>query len=479
MTDENPLRALLGLKESRQARELLSATLVVFVGYGLYWSDPLGRDTLGLVVLLGCVWMFHLVVLPALVRPPDCTLLLTLRRGGCVEELAGADLPPSTVVDTLATQALANRVSWWVVGLGGLAALGLVGDPPGDGARLRWAGFALSLLLYPALRVVGSYAAQVLAAWSREGERVTLAQLLATGVLHGVANVLVVVGLVDLFERSWLSGTAWLLAAMAWLVLVSRGLALAALRRPELPSAARSRRPRRMPEWLHPVLAREWLRDSAALPGGVPTLLALNLLSLPVLGLWLGGGGASLMSRAPAEVVLVDLPLLGLLVVGALRAASRTLDACLREREQRTLDLVATTRMTPAEWLDGLAMLGWLPRVLEVFAALALLVPAWLSAGLPVGPPLVTGLAVAAAMPLAAWFAVLCVPAGTNRREAALLAYLCLLGILWFGALMAMSLEVSGHLVAATMVAATVACATMGVRAAALRAPLQSGRGSC
>lgn len=475
---ENPIRALLLLKEHRQGRELVSAVLTAAVGMGLLQSHPPGRDTMGLVVLLGCMWMMHLVVIPALVRPPDCTLLTTLRRGRCLEEIAGAGLPPARVVDTLAWHALTSGFSWMMLGLGLFALLPLLTTPSGEADRLRQVGLAVAWMLYPALRVVGSYAAQMLAAWTGESERVTAPQLLLTVFVHAIANVLLALGLTDLFFGGWAAGVLWSLAAMLWVALLARGFAIEGLGRTETrvrPDPVARKRPR-MPAWLHPVLAREWLRDSVGLPGGAVGWVALNLLTLPILAVWLAGGGEALLAGSGTGMVLVYLPLLGLLVLGALRAASRTLDGCLAEREQRTIDLVATTRMSSAEWLDGLAMVGWLPRVAEVLLALAVLAPAWLASGVAPAAPLLLGLAVAAAMPLASYLAILCVPAGTSRREAAILAHLCLLGALWFGALMAFGLGAGEHPATATVVALVIVWMAAGVREVALRSKVQADR---
>lgn len=438
--DDQALRTLLQRKEGRQGRELATVVVAVAVSLGLVQSAPPGPPEAGLVAMLGCLWLLHLVLIPTLVRPSDTTLLVTLRRGRCLEELAGAGLSPSRIVDDLGLHALHTPLVGVIGGFGLAVAPQLLGSLDlASGADLRLLGFFLGLALYPAFRVAGSYASQMLAAWGGESERVTLPQLAVSAAVHGPGNVLAVVGLTGLWHGDYLDGL-WLLLALAYVALASRTLAILGLRRSDgllRPEARpRARRPA-MPGWLPPVLAREWLRDAVGLTGGIPAVIALNLLSLPVLLVWLEGGAASLLSQASPDTRLVGLPLLALLTVGTVRAASRTLDGCLAERESGTADLVRTTRLTTGEYLEQMAMLGWVPRVLEIAACLGLLLPFWIAAGIPVLAPLLLTLAVAAAMPMAAWLALLCVPASLGRRHSAILAHLCLVGVLWFGGFLA------------------------------------------
>lgn len=472
--DENPIRTLLRMKEGRQGREFATVLVAFAVALGLLQSHPPGPATTGLVMMLGCLWLLHLVVIPTLVRPPDTTLLMTLRRGRCLEEMAGAGLKPAGIVDEVGLHALHMPLPWIVGGFGALFTLVLLPNVTPRGLELQSLGFALSLLFYPVLRVTGSYLAQMLAAWSGDSDRVTVAQLGVAGLVQGVGNVLAVFGLTNLFYENFGTATLQLLGALAWLILASRTLAILGLHRSDSllkrEATVAKRRPK-MPTWLPPVLAREWLRDSVGLPGGIPTMLALNLVSLPVLLVWLDGGGASLLSFASQETLLAGMPLLALLAIGSIRAASRTLDGCLVEREAKTDELVTTTRLTTQEYLDNMAMVGWVPRVAEVLLSLALLVPFWILAGLPLAAPILLTLAVAAAMPLASYLALLCVPAGTNRRESAILAHLSLIGVLWFGGFMAYSMDATEVVPAALGIALVVLVVGRAVRFIALNPP--------
>lgn len=464
--DENPLRTLLRLKEGRQGREFATVVVCFAVGLGLLQSHPPGPPTAGLVMMLGCLWLLHLVVVPTLLRPPDTTLLTTLRRGRCLEELAGAGLSPAGIIDEIGLHAFYSGLPWLVAAAGALFALSA------GFAHLQALGFALGLLFYPVLRVAGSYMAQMLAAWSGESDRVTLPQLAAAAWVQGIGSVLAVYGLTNLFYESYAVAAGQLLGALAWLILASRALAIQGLRRSDSllqrAGTPKARRRPQMPRWLPPIMAREWLRDSVGLPGGIPTMLALNLVSLPVLLLWLDGGGASVMSAANQETLLVGMPLLALLTVGTVRAASRTLDGCMVEREAKTVELVTTTRLTTQEYLEGMAMVGWIPRVAEVLVSLAVLVPFWIMAGLPLTAPFLLTLAVAVAMPLASYLSLLCVPAGANRRESAILAHLSLLGVLWFGGFMAYSMDAAALAGSALLITMVVALMGAAVRFVAL-----------
>lgn len=358
MREEHPLAALL---QTRRARQDLPApetwVAVVAALYGVPALIMAGAGLDNVRWFLATAGAFLLVALPWYHFRADVSLLTSLRRGRCLEEVLTTGLDAAGMVDALARHSVGSILRpglpvWAVLVLGSLGQ-GFVAQA----VAVLW--LPMTVLAF----FVGSYVVQMLSVWSRHGEGASVPQaVLGLGAL-GLVGLTVTVA--SGFAEP--SGSVATLAAGALLLAWGcRFLAIWGLENLQTVDrwndrgAATARRNRWVRPWSeNPIVVRETARQAAAVPGGFVGLVALRSL-----GALLPLGWALLVLEAPAAYWV---GLAGLAGLSFLRAAGRTLPAVVGEREQRTLDSVLQVPL--GEFLSGWMQVGARPLVLEMVPA--------------------------------------------------------------------------------------------------------------
>lgn len=316
----------------------------------------------------GCLFVL-LVVAPALWGLQEALSDSTrLRALGGFEELRQTPLTPTEVVDGVATFSLRRmgRAVWRPVLFAGVVTLA----DPATGPWLLGCQ-AIAVLLVGAV----SYLAQLTTIQAVQGAGAGWEQVLHLpgAALLGAAFIVP--------ARVWpaeLSVAAFAFLLAAGLVAVAASCRFHAARTLERnqsrPSLTPARPARRSRPWSdNPIVVREVQRASGSSAGVAVVVAALGL--------------ACLVAPHPL------LPLLLLVLLQPFRAAGRTGGAVLDEKEARTFDTLLLTNLSPAEFVDGWAQVGWRPRVLE---ALLVAPIAGLAAAQRSGPVLLAALALVA-----------------------------------------------------------------------------------
>ncbi len=377
-----------------------------------------------------------LVTLPWYHFRMDLAVLVSLRRGRCLEEILATGLEPTRMADSLALFSLRSlyRVSL-PVALVLMAGAPLAGGlPTYYWEPLRHAGPAALgvlgwLVLMGLLFSVGSYASQALVLFARNGERLSPACLAVGLTLFGPAA-----GLVALAAGHGEGATALGLgASLLWVGLAGRTLALWGFEHPaRLERWTQSAAPRRN-RWIrawsdNPVVIREAARLAAVIPAGVLGLFLARLVpaAIQAQAAWLLTG---MRYESMSLAFWIGITVLGWLVW--LRASARTSAALAQEREGGTLEALIQSGLTRQDFVRGWLVVACAPLYLElaVTGALVLMivgvVPEIVSGATPsgwgtldLGAALLV-LGALAAMPLGgAWSGLAVSAASATRREA-------------------------------------------------------------
>ncbi|MBI3924023.1 MAG: hypothetical protein HY319_00630 [Armatimonadetes bacterium] len=403
---DNPMLGLLAARRRRsscrQSRkvsplQILMALLVLFpVGgiltactVGIYMEEgPFAAGSCVLAVLA----VAGLVLLPAIAARTGGETLDWLNRGRCIEEMLNSRLRPAQIVDGVTLHAAANVLKMAVPVWLGLLLVGawLYTEQPGllEGWAAVGVGWLLAVLVFS---VVAAYVGQA-SGWGAAGADfhrgfvVTL--WLGPGLAAGLIGFCI---LLDPFSTG--AGYAWMGLGLLLTGASARQLTIKQLRgggqqsRLQRFFASWWLRARRQParvEHPNPVVVRELMRDNSRvwLARNWGSLAVYALAMLYAIPFWF------LMGKDTAEwtgAIVVGV-LVGVLAnVAPLRAAMRSMDIVMRDREGRTVETLLLSRITLREMVEGAAWLGWWPRVREMIVlGTALLVLAlW---GLAVSP---------------------------------------------------------------------------------------------
>ncbi len=444
--EADPVSALLATRGERAGRR--PASFWLFLALAVYGLPAgilllLGREASAASFVLW-VGLGMLVALPWYHFRVDLAVLVSLRRGRCLEEILGTGLEARRIVDTLACFGLRSLFRIGVpVGLVLLLGTPLAGSLPGT-----WWAFLRdplhSALLVPVWLAlvgivfsVGSYAAQAMVLFSRGGERPGPATLAVTLALFVPATSLVGAGVgvaLGAEGPTLVPALGWTLAgALVWVGFLGRRLSIWGLEHPAaLERWNRNSAPRRN-RWIrpwndNPIVAREVTRLSAAIPLGVLGLLLVRAFpaAIQAQAFWL-------LTALPehSRTLAFWIGVAGIGWYAWLRASSRTSAALAQEREAQTLEPMIQSGLTRRDFVSGWLQVVCAPLYLELALTgglvlmVALSFPEVLSGdahGIPgtldLGSALLALLALAA-MPLAgAWTGLAVSAASTTRREA-------------------------------------------------------------
>lgn len=314
------------------------------------------------------------LVVPLAQLAGDASLLASLRKGGCLEEILGTRTSTREIVDQVAAYSVSSvlRMGFAVLVPVVLGLLLLVPN--------RLAVLLAGLCWLPAMTVVvwaGSCLVQAVIAWSDRGRISAPAVLVALPLLAGVALTLHGAS-AEMGDRAYLRAALVALFATALVGVVSRALACWGLER-STQVGARLRHawrtgPHRPPVlWRNAIALRESARERLGTPGGLLGHLLLHYWVL-WLGLALVAWNVHLLQYASLHKPA--LLLWSMLVMAAgflqpLRASIRTVGAVNSEKDGRTLETLATSGLAPEAFVDGWAQASWLPRCAETALLLA------------------------------------------------------------------------------------------------------------
>ncbi|HEY3997520.1 MAG TPA: hypothetical protein VGO93_01560 [Candidatus Xenobia bacterium] len=367
--NKNPLDILVGRQRRRPLMPLYATAGLLFClglpEYTVLRYQQAPQPMFATATTLAGVLM---VLLPCMAAGTVTGVLDRMRRARFLTDLQLTLIPPERVCDHLV-----GRAIWPGLLGGGLFAVVLSGVPGFDGVALPWYGF----LVLASLAVC--YLGSVYALWrTADGvpwwDRVLMAGLILLAFSPTA-------GLLASSEQSE-HATAWLLSCMGVSLLVlialSRRMAVLYLTHGSAWTAA----VRHFGQWFRPASPNPWLRPrttnpmvfriraavASKVPGGLlgAALYWGDSLFLAVL-LTLG------LPREVGVVMAVE-ALVGMYWLRLVWSAWRTVS-----RDRDHLELLSTTTMTPAEYVDGMARGVALPRLL--FTLIGLVVIAILKPG--------------------------------------------------------------------------------------------------
>lgn len=356
----HPLGYLLDLRRARTPYRQQALALIALFAAPCFALTVINPDAGARFLIIAAVGM--VLVLPVYQARSQLSLLSSLRRSHCLEELLGCGLPAQSCADQLARHAM-RELLWLTLPVLAVLVPGTLLAGPETRAYLLGLGLWLPVMIY--LTALGSYAAFVQMAWAGGWRRKAR--------LAGRCWPLLVAPVFLLVSNG---GPLATLVALSLALFVLRALAAQTLDRtvrdePARPAGAKWRN-RWVTAWSdNPIVVREcWRRSSV--PGGLPGYLLLRFFSvaLPVgwillivenrdrLTFW---GGAALLA-----------------LFYAARAAQRTLGAVVGEREMATWDTLAQTGLELRTFIVGWVQVGSFPVLLEaVIPAFFGLVLAW------------------------------------------------------------------------------------------------------
>lgn len=306
-------------------------------------SGPLRTYLFTLAAVMG-------LLVPLAQLAGDASLLASLRRGGCLDELLGTPTTSAQIVDQVATWSILS-----VLRLGLAVILPVLGGLLLIVPTRNQQGVLLGALLWvPAVAVavwVGSMGVQAAVAWS-DGRRGQVPALGLLALLGGAALLAL--------APSGRQGLALAGLAALGLGLLARSLARAGLERPLRGRPARHRQgPHRPSRHRNPVAWREASRRRTG-PSwwGAVAILALTAAAFSSHGL----------SLAELPWLYGTVALTALVVVQPLRASLGTVSAVAAERDAGTLEPLAMTGVRPRDFLDGWAVATAGPLLVESLA---------------------------------------------------------------------------------------------------------------
>lgn len=343
----HPLGYLLDLRRSRtpyapQALGLMALFSVPCVALSLASPDAGVRFLI--IAAVGMVF-----ALPIYQARSHLSLLSSLRRSHCLEELLGCGMPAQGCADQLARHALAELTRLVLPVVAVLIPGALLAGPE---MRSYLFGLVLWLPVMLYLTALGSYAAFVQMAWAggwRQKARLAARcwPLLLPPVFLVVSN----------------GGPLATLVTLALALYLARSLASQTLDRTvreEAPRPAGARwRNRWVTSWSeNPIVVREsWRRSSV--PGGLLGYVVLRFVSVALPVWWI----TTVVDQRTRGVFWGGAFLLALFY--AARAGQRTLGAVVGEREQATWDTLCQTGLALRTFIIGWVQVGSFPVLLE------------------------------------------------------------------------------------------------------------------
>lgn len=371
---ENPVFCLLHSRQSRKGVDKLTVGSMVLAGL-------LGLGAAGLegpAVGLGATAVALLVLFPFLRAQADAGLLVSLRNGGVLDELRQTRMTSWEMVDGTTWHTMRSvlrpGLSLGVIltALAFAAAPNLYWQPVVVGAAFAW--FPAAILLTWAL----AYFSQMLAAWTHH-DRGTSTQLVGLMIVLGPLVPAIPIGLMLASNGATLAGASVLVCCCFWMASLSRlyaGIGLdSADRVHQVIEAVNRRLTVTRNQWVkawndNPIVIRECARDGGRTPGGLfgavmstygaaVALAVVPFWTIPLFDLSLGTAGWIWMASYGVFYLIQPA-----------RAASRVSGAMVEEREKRTLESLAVTRLSTEEFVDGWAEVGWRPRLVECLAAI-------------------------------------------------------------------------------------------------------------
>lgn len=428
--EPHPLSALLHTRALRAG--LRPASFWMTLAVLLYGVPTVALETLRAPeagrFYLGVVALALMVALPWFHLRTDVSLLVSLRKGHCLDELIVSGLGASGIADTLARHSVTSlvRVGWPV------ALVLLLGSAfsPTDERALAVAAALLWLPCVCAVFMAGSYAVQAVVVYARAGEGASLPS--AGVVLWLVVPSATLVYLFGTSSPAMLATSASL--ALIWVGFQGRFLTVWGLEHmPLLERWTRNEISRRRNRFIgarsqNPITIREYRRQASAVPAGLLGLFIVRLLPALV------PAGALLTLTESESDAWMPAWWLGVAVLAwltFLRAAAKTSSAVVQEREQGTLDALVQSGLTSREFVRGWLEVACWPLYLELGVAvslgaiLALAAPEVLAEGSALSDwthvygTLALAIAVLALMPWAgAWTGLGVSSISTQRREA-------------------------------------------------------------
>ena len=381
--DLNSLRYLYDVKLKRDPLEskLVWGSYLGSLFVAWLFGLATGRPDAVLIVFALCTGL----VLPLVRALSDVSLVQSLIAGGCLEEIRQTRLKAQEMVDTLVQCSVRRQLTTLRLA-GPLALLWCLVQYPGVTGLFYSLVWFVSLV---ALTVAVAYfgLAQVAKRYSRGNPLdgfSSWAYMIAIGVP--------LTTLIALFDQSVVNeGTAnlgtlpgwplYLIPALLAGTVAAREVAVAGLKNAErafrpnsagLLGVSRHQRIAQLKPWSdNPIVARECSRELGTLQAG-----------------WLGyvthRWGLGLIFGLSWLVIFWELNLLGmssytgswtltlLSILLACRAGGRIQGALADERDKKTLEILVVSRLNSAEFVDGWAQVGYVPRVREMILAASL-----------------------------------------------------------------------------------------------------------
>lgn len=445
---ENPISALLTMRESRDTLGGWTlGLLLALVGSVALAVTYLLKGLYGVMLFSAVFAGLLLVLIPLFQAIGYGSLMTSLRRGRCFEEIMGTGLTPRDIADGIAVHGV-QRVLQAGLPVWGLF---LVICTLFDGGAFLL--IPTALLWFPTLIFLAafdSYALLALSALGGGAGRGVPFQVIAGSVVLAPLSLLgawalALPRLVDAGMTTWYGPVATFLSvalSLAAAVGLARAASMLGLLRGDgwqkgFGAWSRAVKAGRRPTSTgpsNPLAFREWARQRGRLNLGF-LLLGAPLALLIWLAPWrqhgLGRGWLSLEDNTAALLVLAAGA--ALVALQTLRAGLATTGVVVDERESGTLAFVALTRLTPVDFLDGSAQAAWLPLAAEATFALPLLA----LIGYQSGVPLPLGLLLVALLYLAPWMACylgLSASAGSFERGAARMHTILWLAVLGLAA---------------------------------------------
>ncbi|NDD29721.1 MAG: hypothetical protein EB084_15795 [Proteobacteria bacterium] len=388
--EPNPLSTLLRSRAAQsnvRPASLWAGLAVVLFGAPSVTLQAAWSPESGAAFLMAAA-LAMLIAVPISQALSDVALMVSLRKGRCLDEVVVSGMSAGEIVDIIALHGVrtAFRTCWPMALLLLLGALLFPAVPhtvaevvagfgqptlaPAYARALAVGAAALWLPAVCAMTACLSYAEQAKTLFKRDGVGTSTASIVVFVLLAltSVPGWVLLGSVMGLFEGTGLMESAGageaalgLVAGAVLCAVLGRSLAtwgirnLPLLERWSRNALSRQRNPFVRPPSENPITMREMRRQATAVPGGLAGLFVARL--LPVL--LPGGAVVLLLSLVGSKNHPAEWPgywICGALVIAAttfVRAAHRTSTALVQEREQGTFDVLLQSGLTPQEFIHG------------------------------------------------------------------------------------------------------------------------------